>query len=340
MGQVSRADGDRRNRVTARRLGMVGQADAPFHSLLILSAPGTVRIGGTNQVFEGAGHGFIVFPDDARVVVFAVDPVVAEHPGIGPPNVRAAAGTVVRRMIGEPSTRLLGVLDVHQPLVEKGGQVEVIQGRRHEKVHVPGIPAPFIALVAVGRDPHDVRAHRPLDILHEPGQQRVRAGKPRLLFEIRVEHDAGHVLGRRFPGQPMDLHELVTVVGETRFENFHTVALAEITIDLPVALAEVSGTQVIDVDRAVGVQNLTVLQGDLGTGRRLHFQPRPAAEDLSHIDNIDTRPRFGDGDRRQRARLADRFAARPDQFACLQAVASHHDRLPGRCVVVSPVPAG
>ena len=70
-------------------------------------------------------------------------------------------------MIGKPSARFLGVLDIGQPLVEEGREIVVIESRWHEEIHIPGVAAALVALIAVSWNTHDVGPHRPLDIAHK-----------------------------------------------------------------------------------------------------------------------------------------------------------------------------
>ena len=59
------------------------------------------------------------------------------------------------------------------------------------------------------------------------------------------------------------------MVGKVRFEDFDAVAPAKIAVDLSVTLAEMTGAQVVDVNRSVRVQDFSMLHGDFGSALRL-----------------------------------------------------------------------
>ncbi len=171
MRKVGGSRGENGHLVATRCFGMIGQADPPFLvGSLVFTATGSIRIDGADEVIHRFRHGIIVALYDGGIPIFPEHSIYTENPGIRPTYIGPRPGAIVRSVVWKPSARFLRVFHIHQPLVKEGGEVKVVNGSRHKEVHVACVAAAFVALVTVRRNAHDIGTHRPLDILHKPGQ--------------------------------------------------------------------------------------------------------------------------------------------------------------------------
>ena len=130
-----------------------------------------------------------------------------------------------------------------------------------------------------------------------------------------MEDHAGHFPGCWFARQAVQLNILEAVIGEMRLKNLQSISLAEVTVDLPVTLAEVSGAQIVDIDRTVRIKNFPMLHGNDCACRCLHLKTGPAAEELPHVCDINTRAGLGDSNRCDLPGFTNRLTALPDELA-------------------------
>ena len=345
--EVCGSGGNNRNLVTAGRLRVIRQPDSPLLiGTLILPSTGTVRVDGADEMIHCFRHGIIMALDDTGIAIFPEHAIHTKYSGIGPADIRSRAGAVVWGMIRKPSARLLRILYIGKPLVEESGEIEIINSGGHEKVHIPGIAATLVPLIAVGWNPQHVGPHRPLDIADKSTQQRIRTTEFGFFTEIGVKDNASHFFRCRLAGQTMNFNKLITMISKVWLKNLLTFSLAEIAVNLTVTLTEMTRAQVVHVNRSIRIQHLAMLKRNSCPGRSLYPQPCPAAEELSHIHDIHSRTRLGDRNRLDLPCFADGLATLPDELSDLKVelfrfcfLLANHYRLPSLVVIAGFVPA-
>ena len=104
-----------------------------------------------------------------------------------------------------------------------------------------------------------------------------------------MEHTAGEVVKRRTALETGHLDVAESVVREVRLKLLGTLAGADIAINLPIPRAEVSGVEVVHVNRPVRVEHFVELHRHLGVGCLVHPHAAPASNVLAEVEHIDAR---------------------------------------------------
>ena len=116
----------------------------------------------------------------------------------------------------------LAVVDVHQPLGEKCGDVGVVRGGGREDLGVAHPAHAFVALRAVGRNAKKIAALAPDDILKKPIEIGVGTFPRAGLRRVGTDDDAAQIIGRESSGITGDFDVAESVEGELRLEGFRS----------------------------------------------------------------------------------------------------------------------
>ena len=255
--------------------GVQGDPVAELGTVVALQQP--LFAGQTAGIFHAGGHAVILLLQEAPVPIGLVN-----HPGhdggglvpdghvhMRPENIRHGEGNAEQIALLRPQ--------IPQPFAVEQGQMTVENGGGQEDLRVACVSQALVPLGAVHGNIQIVGAHGPVDILPEPVDFFIAAGKMPRTGKIRMQHAGGEGGGIRV-FDALDGRVPEPVIGEGGEEDVLLPAAHE-------GIRRFGGAQIDGKQIAVFIQRFRVAQGDLGPPGKLQARFHHARQILAEVQD-------------------------------------------------------